>query len=195
MQAQNVDGGQAGKSSPAGGKRKALRIIEPSAQGPSHAYSPVVGGAAAHSDDDATISPIQSALDELAGAVGGGVTGVSVLVGKERQPRRLGHLYNGSLAVPHDSPASLHALAQWAVYSAGEGLPRRGLNQGVQGAVSSVGHGDQDCLRLGKDAKNPFLNGSGSLRSGHASLEGLWRNDYPHDVKLYTVVYYDSALC
>ena len=122
MQAQNVDGGQAGKSSPAGGKRKALRIIEPSAQGPSHAYSPVVGGAAAHSDDDATISPIQSALDELAGAVGGGVTGVSVLVGKERQPRRLGHLYNGSLAVAHDSPASLHALAQWAVYSAGEGL-------------------------------------------------------------------------
>ena len=122
--------------------------------------------------------------------------GLRSLYGKEGESRGLGHLYDGGLAVAHDAPSGPDGLTQGAGDAAGESPAFRGLNQGVQGSVATVGHGHQVSFSFGEDAEHPFLNGPRGLRAGDTSLEGLWRNYYSHDAKLYNVVVYRSpALC
>ena len=157
------------------------RLIEqPRPQRLGHAGAAVVGGAAAHADDEPPAAGIERRPDELPRPVGARPAGVALLAAEEDQARRGGHLDHRRRPFVQQSPDSRDRTPQRVLHLRRLLMSRRRRQYRLHDARAAVGHRHNVYLCLGQGAAQTGGDSLGGLLGGEAALELLGTHEDSH---------------
>ena len=108
----------------------------------------------------------------MSGAVGGGRSGIATVIGDQRQTGCEGHLDYGGAAIPHDAPLRGDGISQRSDDISSEILSAGSVNERGEGAVATVGYGNEDGFGIGDGALHAALYG----HSGGACTDALFES-------------------
>ena len=150
----------------------AVRVQETDAQGSGASHAAVVGGGAADGNGDIPVALFQSVQNQLAGAVGRGIPGISLLCGYQGQTGSGSH-FNDSLIISEDAVLRTDLLHQRSMDRHCDLSAVFCLDDRVDRSLTAVGDRNTGCLAGTENGLRSLCQKGYRLLAAEASLKRI----------------------
>ncbi len=150
---------------------RVLRIEQPHAQRLQHAGAAVIGGAAAHAQDEAARARVERGEDQVARATAGRVQRVALRRRDQFQAAGGRHFDHGDDVAARQAVEGVDGCAQRTGRAQVDAAAGRCGDHRLDGAFAAIGDGDLDVAGVRENLAETRLDGAGCFQRRQAFLE------------------------